>query len=175
MLRRVATGLIAGAIGTAVMDTSQTTLIPAVGAWIQSLRSEGGADGSGASEAGDEQSAQIAEQQLSSPAKVAKRGAEWLGIELDREQAEFWGNRVHWVYGIQWGVTYRLLRRQPGTISGLVFGAALWLASDELLLWALGIAKAPTQYPPKVHLDALAAHCVYGVVVGMTAKGLSRT
>lgn len=169
MLQRLATGVVSGAIGTAAMDASQTTLIPAVGAWIQSRR-PGNHDG-------DAQPAQepSGDDALSSPEKVAKRGAALLGIELDREQVAAWGNRVHWWHGIQLGIPYRLAQPKPRITSGLAYGAALWLLSDELLLWAVGVAKSPASYPLKVHLDALAAHCVYGAVVAIAAKGMSRT
>lgn len=170
MLRRLAMGLVTGAIGTAVMDASQTTVIPAVGSWVQSLRSSNSdANKQPSQESSDD------EQSLSSPEKVAKRGAAILGIELDREQVALWGNRVHWLYGIQLGIPYQILRPNPSVTSGLVYGTALWLLSDELMLWTLGVARAPTNYPLKAHLDALAAHCVYGAVVGIAAKGLSRT
>ncbi len=176
MLLRLATGLVSGAIGTAVMDASQMTIIPAVGSWVQSRRSGSGSDESiGETCGGQSQSQESSEAALSSPEKVARRGAELLGIELDREQVAAWGNRVHWWHGIQLGVPFQVLHRHPSVKHGLVYGAALWLLSDELMLWALRVAKAPTSYPVKVHLDALAAHCVYGAVVAVAAKGLSRT
>jgi uncharacterized membrane protein YagU involved in acid resistance len=168
MLLRLATGLASGAIGTAAMDASQTTVIPAVGAWVESLRSGNGEDDAHPPQAS-------ADETLSSPEKVAKRGAALLGIELDREQVAAWGNRVHWWHGIQLGVPYQMLQPKSSITSGLIYGAALWLLSDELMLWALGVANAPTTYPLKVHLDALAAHCVYGAVVAIAARGLSRT
>ncbi len=171
MLLRLATGVASGAIGTAAMDASQTTVIPAIGSWVQSLRS--GNDEGDAQPSVQESS--DAAGSLSSPEAVAKRGAGLLGIELDREQVVAWGNRVHWLHGIQLGVPYQWLQPAPSIAGGLVYGVALWLLSDELMLWALGIAKAPTSYPLKVHLDALAAHCVYGAVVAIAAKGLSRT
>ncbi len=178
MLLRLAAGLVSGAIGTAAMDASQSTVIPAVGSWVQSLRSGNGSnegEPSDESGGGEQQSQGASEESLSAPEKVAKRGAGVLGIELDREQVALWGNRVHWLQGLQLGIPYQLLRSQPGVRSGLVYGAALWLLTDELMLWAIGIAKSPASYPPKTHLDALAAHCVYGAVVGIAAKGLSRT
>jgi hypothetical protein len=169
MLLRLATGLASGAIGTAAMDASQTSLIPAVGSWVNSLRSSNGKDGAPPVQASSSDDA------LSSPEKVAKCGAALPGIELDREQVAVWGNRVHWWHGIQLGIPYQVLRLRPGITSGLVYGAALWLLSDELMLWELGVAKAPTSYPLKVHLDSLAAHFVYGTVVAIAEKGLSRT
>ena len=40
------------------------------------------------------------------------------------------------------------------------------------MLWALGIARKPTDYPASVHLQALAAHWAYGLALGLLAKGL---
>jgi hypothetical protein len=164
-------GTIAGYIGTAVMDASQTSIIPAISNWIESLRAnEQQEQQEGSSSSGGDGE----EQPLSSPEKAAKRGADMLGIDLDRDAVAAWGNRIHWLYGTQWGVVYTLLRGQGGPLSGLLYGAFLWAASDELLLWALGIAEAPTEYPAKSHLLALASHCVYGMTVGIAARGLSR-
>jgi hypothetical protein len=152
------------------MDASQSSFIPWASSAIQSRRSPQQAASSQAeqpSESGDS-----GQEALSSPEKVARYAAEFLGIELSRDEIATWGNRVHWVYGTQWGVAYMLLRRKPGPVSGLLFGSALWLASDELLLWALGIAEAPTNYPLSSHVQALVAHGVYGMTVGIAARGL---
>jgi hypothetical protein len=173
MLSRLAIGLVSGLIGTAVMDASQTTVIPAVGSWVRSLRSVNSDDEQQGSQ--PEPGPDDPDESLSSPEKAAKRGAALIGIELDRDEIAAWGNRVHWLHGIQLGVPYQALASRPGIPSGIAYGAALWLLSDELMLWALGVAKAPTNYPLKVHLDALAAHCVYGAVVAIAARGLSRT
>ncbi len=59
-----------------------------------------------------------------------------------------------------------------GPLSGLLYGSLLWLGSDELLLWAIGIAGKPTDYPIATHLKALAAHAVYGLALGTTTRGL---
>jgi hypothetical protein len=168
LIGMLARGTLAGYVATAAMDASQTSIIPAVGDWIVNRLGKSGGDTAQPQEdngGGDEPS-------LSSPALVARRAASLAGAELDREQAELWGNRVHWAYGVQWGIVLLLLRRGPGPGFGLLYGAALWLLSDELLLWVLGIAKSPASYPPRTHLDALAAHCVYGLVAGTVARGL---
>lgn len=180
MILNVLRGTIAGYVGTAAMDAAQTSIIPAVSSWLESR--SGTSDGQHSSDAASEDQhgqehgddGEVDEQSLSSPEKVARRGADLLGIELNREQIAAWGNRVHWIYGTQWGIVYQVMRQKPGPISGLFYGAALWAVSDELLLWALRIAKAPSAYPLKTHLQALAAHCVYGTVVGAVAKGLRR-
>lgn len=164
-------GIISGYVATAAMDASQTSIIPIAGNWIQARMGKAEESAEQENDSGNDESSEL---RLSSPAIVASRIAGLTGVELDHEQAEMWGNRVHWVYGIQWGVVLVLLRRRPGPLSGLLYGAALWLLSDELLLWGLGIAKSPAEYPPRTHLDALAAHCVYGLVAGTVARGLQR-
>ena len=162
------------------MDASQTSIIPTVTAWLESRSEASKGQQSSGNQEGQSQDQEhgsdeiIDEASLSSPEKVARRGADLLGITLNREQISVWGNRVHWVYGTQWGIVYQVMRQKPGPVSGFFYGVALWALSDELLLWALRIAKAPSAYPRKTHLQALAANCVYGTVVGAVAKGLRR-
>lgn len=165
MLKSIGIGLIAGIVATAVMDTSQTTLIPLVSSWIKSAHdnSTEAASSNDAASGGDPES---------SPEKVAHRIARMSGVELDREEIAHWSNRVHWLYGTQWGVVYALLPIPRTPLAGLAYGAILWLGSDELLLWALGIAENPTHYRFESHASALAAHAVYGAMVGIVLAGL---
>jgi hypothetical protein len=165
MLKKIGFGLVAGVVATAVMDASQTSLIPAVSSWISSMRGQQTDDDS--SDDGGSES-----QPESSPEKVAHRAADLLGITLSREEVATWGNRVHWIYGTHWGSVYSTLSLPRSPLVGLGFGATLWLGSDELLLWALGIAEKPTKYPFSVHASALAAHLVYGSVLGTMLAGL---
>ncbi|HVX30995.1 MAG TPA: hypothetical protein VHA53_10995 [Nitrolancea sp.] len=165
MLKKIGFGLVAGVVATAVMDTSQTTLIPAVSSWIAALR---GQPPAGESSDGSSQESPPE----SSPEKVAHRLADLLGISLNRQEVATWGNRVHWVYGAHWGSVYSTLGLPRSPLAGLGFGALLWLGSDELLLWALGIAGKPTDYPFSVHASALAAHLIYGSVVATMLAGL---
>jgi hypothetical protein len=164
LLQKAGFGLIAGVIATAVMDMSQATLIPAVSSWVKSARGQvsvaepsSGADDS---------------QPESSPEKVAHRIADLLGVSLSREEIAGWGNRIHWLYGPQWGAVYAILPLPRTPLAGSAFGAVLWLGSDELLLWSLGIAENPTRYPFESHARALAAHAIYGTVLGITLAGL---
>lgn len=164
MLKRFGCGLVAGVVATAAMDASQTSLIPAVSSWISSMRGQQAEDDSsddGSSDSHPE----------SSPEKVAHRAADLLGVTLSREDVATWGNRVHWIYGTHWGSVYSTLGLPRSPFGGLAFGAVLWLGSDELLLWALGIAEKPTKYPFSAHANALAAHLVYGGVLGTMLAG----
>lgn len=42
----------------------------------------------------------------------------------------------------------------------------LFVAIDEIGLWALGLAKGPWNYSLSIHGYALAAHVVYGLALG---------
>jgi hypothetical protein len=165
MLKKIACGMLAGVVATAVMDTSQTTLIPAVSGWISKFRGP-------QPEAETSSSGNHETQPESSPEKVAHHVADLLGISLSRDEVATWGNRVHWVYGIHWGSVYATVGVPRSLLSGFGYGAALWVGSDELLLWALGVAGKPTDYPLSVHASALAAHLVYGGVLGTMLAGL---
>lgn len=165
MLKKIGMGLIAGLVATAAMDTSQTTLIPAVSSWISSMR--GRPKENDSSSDGSESS-----QPESSPEKVAHRAADLLGVRLSRDELANWGNRVHWMYGATWGSVYSIVGAPRSPLGGFGYGAILWLGSDELLLWALGIAEKPTKYPASVHASALAAHLIYGTVLGTMLAGL---
>lgn len=69
---------------------------------------------------------------------------------------------VHYLFGAAWGGLYALAResfRTPST----VFGAMVWLVSDNLLLPAFRLAGWPNQYRLAEHRYALQAHLVYGL------------
>ena len=162
MLQRIAFGLTAGAAATAVMDWSQESVIPLASDWIEGKlghrSSSNGASSDGESEG--------------SPAKIARRIADRIGVDLTHERAMELGNRIHWVYGTQWGLPFELSPMRHGPLTGAVYGTLLWLGSDELLLWAIGVAGKPTDYPISTHLKALAAHAVYGASLGAATWGL---
>ncbi len=163
MLQRIGFGLIAGAVATVAMDASQRTVIPAAATWIDAKL---GKNSDGSTDTASDEAAE------GSPAVVARRLADRLGVTLTHERAMELGNRIHWVYGAQWGLPFELSPLRHGPLSGATYGALLWLGSDELLLWALGIAGKPTDYPISSHVKALAAHAVYGIALGVTSWSL---
>ena len=59
-------------------------------------------------------------------------------------------------------------------LAGIPFGAALWLAADEIGVPAAGLAKGPAEYPVSKHASALAAHLVYGATTELVRRGLVR-
>lgn len=100
--------------------------------------------------------------------KVAETVAKPLGKRLSREEKKKGGELVHYGYGAAWGAAFGVLSRRLdlGPLGGTLFGVALWLVSDELLVPLFGFSKSPREYPGTVHLKGLASHVVYGLSLG---------
>lgn len=138
-LGAVGRGLVAGAIGTAVMTAYQMA--------VQKAR------GGGSSNV---------------PGEVGKRVIEGVfdrstpeGIEEKLTMP------VHIIYGTGWGAVYGLVHSSlgPGHLRhGLVFGTAVW-ASGMVQLPAMKLAPPVWQMPPKEIPVDLSYHLVYGLGV----------
>lgn len=103
-----------------------------------------------------------------STVRAAEAAARAVGAELpDRRTRELGGKAVHYGYGAAWGAAFalaaRALPRRPPVATGVVFGAVLWLLSDEILVPLFGFSRGPARYPASSHLKGLAAHLVYGL------------
>ena len=95
--------------------------------------------------------------------------------ELTDREKQLAGPVVHYGYGAVIGALYGGLAELLPIVRagmGLPFGFALWLAGDEVAVPALGLAKPPTEYPPEVHADALAAHFMYGITTDVLRRVL---
>jgi len=87
------------------------------------------------------------------------------------------GEVMHYAMGAVSGIAYALTAEQlaPATWGhGLLFGTVLWLVADEGAVFALGLSKAPTEYPASSHANAWASHVVYGVMTDLVRRGLLR-
>lgn len=69
---------------------------------------------------------------------------------------------VHYSFGALWGGLYALVRESTA-LSPSLFGAAVWLASDNLILPAFRLAAWPQRYSLREHHYAVHAHLVYGL------------
>lgn len=86
--------------------------------------------------------------------------------KLTKSEKEIAGAVAHYAMGVVSGGIYGVAAElaPPATIgAGLPFGAAVWVLADEALVPAVGLSKAPTEYPLSIHLYALASHLVFGV------------
>jgi hypothetical protein len=81
---------------------------------------------------------------------------------------------VHLGYGLATAAVYGALpvRARHAVGAGALFGVALWLFGDELVVPLLGLSDRPSAYPAPRHLQSLAAHVAYGVATAVTTKTL---
>lgn len=163
-LGAVVRGLVAGAVGTAVMD-----------AFLFARYRLGGGESSAAEW---ESSAGVTNwEEAPAPAHVGKRLVEGLfRIELPPTRARLVNNSMHWGYGIvngaQYGIVAESLAR-PRIRYGLAFGAAVW-AGDYVILPAAKLYKPIWEYDAKTLANDLSAHLVYGLGTATALQMLSR-
>ena len=103
-------------------------------------------------------------QKESSLETVARRWVEGLMQRgpLEGEQKARAASVVHYAFGALWGGLYGLLREST-PVPPTLFGAAVWLASDNLILPAFRVAAWPQHYSLREHHYALHAHFAYGL------------
>jgi hypothetical protein len=162
-LGAVARGLVAGAAGTAAMDTFL----------FARYRSNGGNSSPGAWES----SAGVTSwEEAPAPAHVGKRLVEGLfGVKLAPSRARLVNNIMHWAYGILNGVQYGIVAESLPTVRvryGLVFGATVW-AGDYVILPAAKLYEPIWDYDAKTLANDLSAHLVYGLATAATLRALS--
>lgn len=76
------------------------------------------------------------------------------------------GPAMHYAMGaVSGGIYGAVAEAFPWAAAGFgsLFGAILWVIADELAVPGLRLSKAPKEYPPAVHANALASHVVYGI------------
>jgi hypothetical protein len=157
-------GMVAGAVGTAVMDV------------VLYLRYRGGG---GTEKFLDwELSTDLAGwEKAPAPALIGKRMVEgFTGQTLPPERAAFMNNFMHWAYGIGWGTAYGILAGslpRPFVALGAPFGAAVW-ATGYVVLPKAGLYKPMWEYDPKTLSKDLSAHLAYGTGTAATFALLTR-
>ena len=88
-----------------------------------------------------------------------------LHRKLPDRRKDLAGEIVHYAFGTLNGAVYGALAersRRATTYRGTLFGAALFVLVDELMVPLLGWSRAPQKYPLSSHLYGLASHVVYG-------------
>ncbi|MBA3370485.1 MAG: hypothetical protein H0T96_03410 [Thermoleophilaceae bacterium] len=147
-LGAVIKGLVAGAIGTAVMTAYQLAVANAMGSGPSNV-----------------------------PGEVGKRVLEGVfQREVSDEQVEQLTNPVHVIYGVSWGPLYGIVQSSLSRGSGrhgLAFGTAVWGAS---LVQLPAMKLAPPVWemsPSSIALD-LSYHLVYGIGVAAAYAAIDR-
>jgi hypothetical protein len=163
LLRNLATGALAGAVGTAAMDL----------VLYGRYRRHGGKDGLWRWEfAGDVMSWQDA----SAPGKLGQQALHAvLGHEPPDEWARTTTNLVHWVTGIGWGIQYgavaNITSRHPWA-RALALGPVAWV-SGYIVLPLAKVYKPIWKYDARTLGDDLSAHLVYGSFASATFAALT--
>jgi putative membrane protein len=108
-------------------------------------------------------------------AKVISKNV--FGHELKESEKKQAGAAVHYAFGTLTGGMYGAMAEVAPQVTmgtGVPFGAAFWLAADEVAVPALGLAKGPGAYPLSTHVYALASHLVYGATAELTRRCVRR-
>jgi hypothetical protein len=112
------------------------------------------------------------------PARVGKRIADTVGVELPTSAVSVTNDVVHWMTGIGWGklggVASGLLP-VPAFGVGLATGVTAW-GTSYAVLGRLGIYEPITSYDRTTLWKDLRAHLVFGSTLGLalTFLGLRR-
>lgn len=96
---------------------------------------------------------------------------------LSAEEKKIAGPVVHYAFSAGAGALYGAaaeVRPRSASGFGLPFGAALFVAADEVAVPALGLAKGPTQVPASKHVAGLASHLVFGAATELFRRGILR-
>ncbi|MCU1502412.1 MAG: hypothetical protein JWM12_1766 [Ilumatobacteraceae bacterium] len=113
------------------------------------------------------------------PARVGKRIADAVGIDLDDSLVAPTNNVVHWMTGVGWGMVAGIAASvlpAPTLGVGVGTGATAW-GTSYAVLGRLGIYKAITEYDEATLWKDLSAHLVFGLTLGVAlgaAKVLRR-
>ncbi len=96
-----------------------------------------------------------------------------LGRRLSKREQRAGAAIVHYAVGAATGASYALLASRSGKVtsysgirySGIIFGTALWLLADELLMPSIGACRWPRDYSVFMQANALGEHLVYGLTI----------
>ena len=157
-------GVVAGAVGTAALDT------------LQFLRYRRG--GGGGSSATDWESSKglSSWEDAPAPAQVGRRLTEGLfDTKIPPSDARLVNNVTHWAFGTLSGALYGLIAgslRKQRVVYGLPFGASVW-AGGYVVLPAAKLYKPIWEYDAKTLATDLSGHLVYGLTTATTMRLLS--
>ena len=104
--------------------------------------------------------------------KIAARVA---GRELTHDELRVAAPLVHYALGAAMGACYGIYAertRLHPLASGAAFGAAVWLAADELAMPMLGLSETAGARPLEMHGQSLAAHLAFGATTELARRAV---
>ena len=109
------------------------------------------------------------------PDAIATSAAHAVGAEPTEDQADVLASISHVAFGAVSGAGYALLPRYgPPALRGVVTGLAIWVSAYQGWVPALGILPPATRDKPGRPEVMIAAHVVYGAVLGTVEERLRR-
>jgi hypothetical protein len=170
VLKGMGAGLIGGLVGTVVMTQFQTL----VGKLIEQVQGSGGEEASGGN--GWREEAEQEQEAESATAKTATAvSTRVFRHELRGQEKAVAGSTVHYGFGTTMGGIYGALAEADPRVTacaGTAFGSVLWLLADEVAVPAMRLSGPPTKMPVSSHVNALAAHLVYGFTTEMVRRAV---
>ncbi len=111
------------------------------------------------------------------PARVGRRAAAAVGVDLPDEWAGITNDLVHWVTGVGWGKLAGLVASvvpAPVPLVGLATGITAW-GTSYVVLPPLGIYEPISHYDRETLSRDLTAHLVFGSALGIALIVLHRS
>ena len=96
--------------------------------------------------------------------------------KLSSDEKKWAGPAVHYGFGTLVGATYGALAAKAPAVSsgrGTAYGGAVWLIGDEVAVPSFGLSQPPDESPLSSHVNALAAHLVYGFVTDLVVRTIT--
>ena len=164
LLESVAAGFIGGLIAAMAMNQFQAA-VSAVGESLSRIGQQRGQardSGQEPRSSGDDATVKAA--------NAISRAA--FDHELTGAEKKWAGPAVHYSMGAKLGALYGALAPTAPveTGAGTVYGTAVWLGADEIAVPLFGLSKLPSETPLSSHVNALASHLVFGLVLHFTRK-----
>ena len=113
------------------------------------------------------------------PEQITERFLDELHVQRSEPEENAWSTIAHFGFGMACGGLFgalrgRLLRTHPVS-EGILFGTLVWAASYCGWIPALAIMPPPTRDRPGRSMTMLAAHMVFGAVLGgLTPRATAR-
>ena len=95
--------------------------------------------------------------------------------DLSKEEKRNAGEIAHYAFGGITGALYGAATEvwpDAGVGVGVPFGAAVWIAADEIAVPVMGLSKPAQDYPLSKHAYALASHLVYGATAELSRRAV---
>jgi Protein of unknown function (DUF1440) len=164
IVRGAVAGVVAGLIGTWLMSEFQR-------AWTRAVDGHPPDSAGGKHDARDWQ--ERSEDQNSNELAVQAIATRLIGRRVTRDEMRIAAPLMHYSFGSAVAGAYGMWAerlRNGRVLTGLGFGAALWLVADIVAMPLLRLSGPTNRRPLEMHLQAFTAHLVYGAATELVRR-----